>query len=67
MIYTWKYVALLPEMIEVRNINQIKAVKVSIKIKIAHKYISYAYVSNSEEFMENYQLLQESAKEQENM
>ena len=64
MIYTWKYVALLPEMIEVKDIKSIKAVS---KHKIAHKYISYAYVSNSEEFMENYQLLQESAQEQENM
>ena len=59
MIYTWKYVA-------VKDIKSIKAVS-KHKIKIAHKYISYAYVSNSEEFMENYQLLQESAKEQENM
>mgnify|MGYP006887261498 FL=1 len=66
MIYTWKYVALLPEMIEVKDIKSIKAVS-KHKIKIAHKYISYAYVSNSQEFMENYQLLQESAKEQENM
>lgn len=66
MIYTWKYVALLPEMIEVKDIKSIQAIS-KHKIKIVHKYISYAYVSNSEDFMENYQLLQESAQKEENM
>lgn len=66
MIYTWKYIAMLPEMIEVKDIKSISAVG-KHKIKIVHKYISYTYVSNSEEFMENYHLLQESAQENENM
>lgn len=66
MIYTWKYIAMLPEMIEVKDIKSIQAVS-KHKIKIVHKYISYTYVSNSEEFMENYHLLQESAQEDTNM
>ena len=66
MIYTWKYIAMLPEMIEVKDIKSIQAVS-KHKIKIVHKYISYTYVSNREEFMENYHLLQESAQEDTNM
>lgn len=66
MIYTWKYIAMLPEMIEVKDIKSIQAVG-KHKIKIVHKYISYTYVSNAQEFMENYHLLQESAQEDTNM
>lgn len=56
LIYEWKVAMMMPVMVEYQDIKSVEAIG-KHKIKIVHKVISYTYVRDAGDFMENYQML----------
>lgn len=53
MIYEWKIVAMLPSIIEYKDIQEIKALS-KHRVFIKHKHKSKIYVFNSQRFLDSY-------------
>lgn len=59
MIYEWKVAAMLPTMIEYKDIQSIEK-KSKHHIMIAHKHVSHIYVFDSDFFISTYEALRKS-------
>lgn len=59
LIYEWKIIAMLPVIIDYQDIKAVEALG-SHKVKITHKVISYVYVFQAADFVEQYRLIRAS-------